>query len=542
VDTYRPEFSIGKARFEGTATLVYGENASSLDAYARLGGATPQFRWTASGNVRSAGDYTDGDDQPVAAGYDSDNWRWGIGGKLADDVTLDYAGGYQEQRDVEYPGRILDATYFKTLSHALELRWRPPSGYLAELYGQAYLNDKTHEMNNDEKPTAQADPDRTPPFPLEIVLPTTSDTSGARFYAVLGRQRLQWKVGTDYYGLDQTATREVSNRDTGAVLFEDIVWPDATTMDLGLYGQVTWTATRYQVTGIVRGDFVDSDAGETSQFFLDSTQGDLDRSDTNLSAAVSGSVNLSKHWTLEAGAGRAVRSPTHLELYSDRFPAVKFQTSAEFLGNPELEPEVSLQGDAGVRATYGSFDFSVDGFWRRIDDYITVVPDPDVPKRLPLSPDTVFRYINGEATFYGGELRLSQVLRSGFGYRGWASYVHGQDDLLDEPALGIPPLMGEVAISYRKAGVRGFWIELGMLMAARQERVATTRFETETSGWTVFNLRTTWDVSGVVQVVAGIDNLANRQYSDHLNALDPFQGGRIPAQGRNFYIGLNFFF
>ena len=42
---------------------------------------------------------------------------------------------------------------------------------------------------------------------------------------------------------------------------------------------------------------------------------------------------------------------------------------------------------------------------------ITISRTPtDLPKRLPLSPPTVFRYINGTATFYGGELSAAYRL------------------------------------------------------------------------------------------------------------------------------------
>jgi hypothetical protein len=61
---------------------------------------------------------------------------------------------------------------------------------------------------------------------------------------------------------------------------------------------------------------------------------------------------------LSLGVGRAVRTANALERYSDRFPAVKFQNAAEFLGNPALSPERSLEWNIGTsflanRATFG---------------------------------------------------------------------------------------------------------------------------------------------------------------------------------------------
>ncbi len=89
---------------------------------------------------------------------------------------------------------------------------------------------------------------------------------------------------------------------------------------------------------------------------------------------------------LNLGAGRAVRNPSVLERYSDRFPAVKFQTAAEFLGNPNLVPEKSREFNAGLVSVPGWSVAEIDVLHRVIDDYITVTPDADLPKRLPLNP------------------------------------------------------------------------------------------------------------------------------------------------------------
>jgi hypothetical protein len=63
----------------------------------------------------------------------------------------------------------LDATFFKTQSHALEAT--VDNSQIGELYFQLYANLKDHLMNNDEKPTAQPAAGRIPPFGLDIDLP-----------------------------------------------------------------------------------------------------------------------------------------------------------------------------------------------------------------------------------------------------------------------------------------------------------------------------------------------------------------------------------
>ena len=95
------------------------------------------------------------------------------------------AGGYQEQSDIDYPGRLLDATYFYARSHVFELTWNG-EGAVSEVYGQLYANHKDHLMNNDEKPTARDMPGRIPPFALEVALPTESNTQGGPLQGAVG--------------------------------------------------------------------------------------------------------------------------------------------------------------------------------------------------------------------------------------------------------------------------------------------------------------------------------------------------------------------
>ena len=119
-------------------------------------------------------------------------------------------------------------------------------------------------------------------------------------------------------------------------------------------------------------------------------------------------------------------------------------------------PLLSLGSEISFQGVF----VQVDTFYREIDDYITVVPDPSLPKRLPLSPPTVYRYINGtKARFYGGEVKLKQTVGPYAEWRGSLSHVWAEDDLLNEPIIGIPPPSRGIGISdplYRSALLAGF--------------------------------------------------------------------------------------
>ncbi|MCG8455699.1 MAG: TonB-dependent receptor, partial [Holophagales bacterium] len=433
--TRRPDFGSGWSTHVGAS---WDDNGERSDTFLNLRGGGESWRIYLGATRRDGGDYEAGDGSIVAGDYESTDTRWRFGYRPSDSLLLELSGGYQEQADIDYPGRLLDANYFYTRSHALELDWSG-SGGIQRAYAQVYSNRKDHLMNNDEKPTGRDMPGRIPPFALRVDLPTESNTTGGRLRLDLaGTRSASWSVGADASRSEQTASRTISRRSNGLVLFEDIVWPDAEIQDLGIWAQALWGLDRVRLGATVRLDDVSAEAGEVSPFFRDTVLvggTSLDQDETLWSAAASLTADLAPGWTLQAGLGRAVRTATALERYSDRFPSTRFQLAAEFVGNPQLDPETSTQLDLGFRYTRGGTQVRLEGFYREIDDYITVVADPSLPKRLPLSPPTVFRYVNGEASFHGMELSIDHRPYPRFSWHGDLAWLEGTDDTLDEPAL-----------------------------------------------------------------------------------------------------------
>jgi len=567
-ETFRPPFldrdRDGGIAWGGEMQGSWGDNGSVADGAATVYGSGERTRFSLIIGSRSGDDYEAGDGTEVPADYRSTNVRWSLGRRLSRRTTLEYSGGYQEQLDIDYPGRILDASYFYTRSHALDLDWRPDDGErgaLREVHGQVYVNRKDHRMNNDAKPTALPNPNRVPPFGLDVDLPTESNVTGGAVHAVFDGAGLEWKLGADAYDVSQDARRTISRRDTGTVVFRDVIWPDAEIVDAGVYIQAIrrgigargGVRQALEIAGTVRTDFVDASAGRPSDYFLSNTTGDIDQTETNVSAALSGRYRVSDRWVLTGGLGRAVRTASATERYSDRLPSTRFQVAAEFVGTPDLDPEASNELDVGMELRLGGTGMrsgaagaatflSIDLFYRVIDSYITVSPDPTLTPRLPLSPRTVYRYVNGdEATFWGGEAELRGLValeRAGtLAWRLGVGSVRGRDETFDEPAFGVPPLTGEAGLRWTSPADRG-WLDLAVRATDDQDRVATSRLEQPTDGFTRVDLWGGWKVpvpgggGGDLELRGGIQNLFDEAYAYHLSSLNPFTGERIPEPGR----------
>ncbi|MEM6455401.1 MAG: TonB-dependent receptor [Acidobacteriota bacterium] len=533
------------AGFGGTLDGSFRENGDQLDGYADARLARERVWGVVSVGHRTGDDVEPGDpvgDELVPGDYRSTDSRLRLGLELSDAAILRIGGGYQAQDDIDYPGRLLDATLFRTRSYDASFSQAAPA---QTFFAQAYANRKDHRMNNDEKPTARDMPGRMPPFGLRVDLPTESNTAGGRARLERLRGDRTWTFGVDGAQVEQNADRRIFRRADDRLLFDDAVWPDATLRNLGGYAQVVQRGARTSYGGAVRVDASETEADRVSDFFRSATglgSDDASTDDVEISAAFSAAIELAPSRSLRLGVGRVARTPTTLERYSDRFPSTRFQSTAEFIGDPALTPETAWQVDLGLDQRAGDWLVQIDGFYRAIDDVITVVADPDLARRLPLSPPLVYRYRNGDrATYYGGELRVDWAppQRGAVRVRAHAglSYVRGEDETFDEPALGMPPLTGRLGLQLGLLDNR-LGVDADLRVTDRQDRVATSRLEQETSGATVIDLRARYRVADGVELSVGALNLGDERYADHLNAPSPFTRARVLEPGRSLTVGV----
>jgi iron complex outermembrane receptor protein len=253
------------------------------------------------------------------------------------------------------------------------------------------------------------------------------------------------------------------------------------------------------------------------------------------SGAVTATLPLSRTWSVSAGIGSVARTPQALELYSDRIPASRAQTSAEFQGNPFLDPERSTQADVWLDGAGENWSLQASGFARQLDNYVTLTAT-EVDPLLPLSPPTVFGYVNGEATFYGAEVQGTVTPVEALQLRASGSYLWGRDETLDEPALGVSPATATMGARWtlpiRRSAVRKLYVDGALTLAAEQDRVATTRGERPTDGYAQVDVQTGVQLYRRVEIRVSVDNVFDVNYTNHLSATNPFAGTRIAEPGR----------
>ena len=536
----------------GSVHTGYDTNRQAVETSGFAMGRQGRWFYSANGAWRSGSDYETGTGATVPADFTSGEGRGRVGVALSDRSTLSLSGGYQEQQDIDYPGRLLNADFFRTGTGQLRYEWARDRGVVRRLDVRASAQQTLHEMTNRGKPTFEAGtlPNGMPRPPLRIGVAAEIQTFSGRVAADL-RLNDAWdvQVGADVLHTFRNATRPLRVAPPGRAPFVppfyrsggetlDNVWPGVTITQEGAFVNARRTAGALTLSATTRLDLAQSDAGTPTQAFLanaGATADDLSQHNAMLSGAATASLALSDRWSLSLGAGTVARPPSALERYSDRFPASKAQTSAEFQGTPSLDPERSTQVDAWVEGAGSRWTVRLSGFARRLDNYITLEPTSIAPI-LPLSPETVFRYVNGEATFVGAEASVALAVAEPLTLRASGSWLRGEDETLDEPALGVAPASADLGLrwtlSLASGLLSGGFVDGRLRLVAAQDRVAATRGETPTDGYATVDLRTGVQVGRRVEVSAGVDNLFDVSYTNHLNARNPFSGARVPEPGR----------
>jgi iron complex outermembrane receptor protein len=127
-------------------------------------------------------------------------------------------------------------------------------------------------------------------------------------------------------------------------------------------------------------------------------------------------------------------------------------------------------------------------------------------------------------------------------------WVRGEDRERDVPLPEIPPFELNLAGRWSFQGRVSGWIELGGRFVAEATRIDPAFPENETPRFSVWHLRGRFGVTRYLSIVAGIENLLNRDYWEHLTReaaanLPGFeQGDELPQPGRHLTIALIFDF
>jgi len=280
----------------------------------------------------------------------------------------------------------------------------------------------------------------------------------------------------------------------------------------------------------------------------------FDRTFSNLSASIGASYKATDELTLRANIARGFRAPNLSELASNGKHEGTFRYE---IGNSSLLPERSVQGDAGLSFNSEHVSFGIDGFYNYISNYVyleklnSAAGGDSIAD--PADPAAVFKFVQGNAALYGGEITVD-IHPHPFDWlhiENSLSYVRGvqsgqPDSMRNLPFMPAPKIQSELRAQFSSyKSLRNGYAKLEGEYFFPQQNVYTAYGTEKTSNsYFLFNAGMGSEFAGennrvFCRVYLSVNNLLDTKYQSHLNRLkyapvNPVTGKRgVFNQGRN---------
>ncbi len=494
------------------------------------------------------------------AGY---GFRWG-----EHQLTLDYR--HTDTGDSGNPSLPMDISFLDT--ELGKVRYESSWG-ATDLKAQFHFQDTDHRMNNFRlRPAPDINAGMGPPVPFLAGDDRRFVNARANGLGYTLQASHPWLGGTLRIGVDgQVAEHDMTVRDPDAPGFFVTQFNDAEQDRYGVFAQWNRALTQRLATEIgVRYNRVNMEAGPVdatpagrlppaTQLRDRFNQGDRDQHDNNVDWTAKLQYALSDTLDMELGAARKTRSPSHIE----RYLWLPLEVTAgkgdfnNYVGNPGLDPEVAHTVDLGFEWETEAFRLAPRAFYKTVDDFIQGTPVDATPNTVDSAVEQVsslngdddpLRYRNVEAELFGVDVEGSWQFASRWRVQGIASYVRGKRRDIDDDLYRISPPRGLLGLTHQR---RRWQVTVETELVGRGDDLSrqivlneADSSNAETGGYALLHLRGQWRPWEGVRLIAGIDNVLDKDYTDHLGGFNRVQGSdvrggeRIPGRGRNFHLTL----
>ncbi len=495
-DREQPRFD--KPGIQGTASvLAASNNRRDENADISLGSEDGYLRLI--GNKSRAGDYKDGNGDRVPSKWDKWNGDMALGWTPDKDTLLEMTAG-KGDGEARYAGRSMDGSRFRRESLGMRFEKSGIGEVFDKLEANIYYNYANHVMDNYSL--------RAPGMNMSGSMGSAMEHGSAMHSmsmpmamqldrrTVGGRMMGTW-LWSDYELRSGVDTQLSTHRSK-----DDDRWDkDARFHDYGLFSELTWLATEQsKVTGGARLDRVLVDN------FTDT--GSSQRTDLLPAGFVRVEHNLAEMPVMfYAGIGYTERFPDYWELFS---PTYGPGGSADVFDNVKTEKTTQL--DIGAQYTGKRLNGWVSAYIGRVNDFILFRYDPHHPR--------ISQVDNVNATIMGGEAGIGYQLTETWKTDASLAYSWGRNTDDHQPLPQIPPLEARLGLTWE----RGDWSSTGLLrLVSSQHRVAINEGNVvgkdfdSSAGFAIFSANAAYRLNKSVKLSAGVDNLFDKAYSEHLN-------------------------
>ncbi len=523
-----PEFSGIGGSVEGS----YETNGNGKMTKLALFGAEKKYDFVVSGGLKDYDSYRSGNGTVIPTAFRAYDYHIAGGFNPNDNQRLAVNWRQGFMRDVLHAGLPMDTDLDNSFTLSTDYSWKNISPRLYGLTVKAYGSHVDHVMSNKRRPNFSM---------VDAEAIVQANTFGGRAeLAWMPNQKILVHSGLDhrYVSRDGERVRLIKrNRMTGEALpspkrMVDPIWQNARILNTGVFSEgrffvhPSWTLLLGARLDYNLGEIRDPDPGFQELYST------LDpRQELNWSATASITHQLRKDWMLQLALGRGVRNPNMIERYINHFTVG--MDPYEYVGNPNLRPEVNNQVEVSIQKQGDRFRVGVNTFYSYFQDYITARVDSTLPSKMTQNLPFARRFVNIDRAFQTGIELTGQVeIVSHFTTYGSLSYTYAQNLSWQEPIAEIPPMEAILGARYERSI---WWTDLRARFVAMQDRVALSFDESTTPGFATLDFRAGVQPLPDLSVGASVLNMLDQQYREHLNRVYR----NAPEQGVIFEPGIN---
>jgi len=259
--------------------------------------------------------------------------------------------------------------------------------------------------------------------------------------------------------------------------------------------------------------------------------------DNNVDVALSTQTQLTEATSLYFGLGIKNRAPS----YQERYLWMPMEATGgladghTYIGDINLKSETAYQTDIGITYQTPTIMFAPHVFYQNIDNYIqgTALEMDDMTAsmmaKMMSGDENPLKFSNVDAKLYGIDVNWYYNIGESFQFSGVASYVKGERRDIDDNLYRVAPLNGQFTLSYFNAYLI---TNLTAIVVSSQDDVSQTNGEQVTAGYGLLNVDVEYFVNPDFTLRAGVDNLLDREYQNHLGGYNRVKAVETPVMTR----------
>ena len=516
----------------GRVSSGYEGNGAVFRNEGKLGFSGENHDIALFGSWSQGNDYTAGNGQTIAADFNRGSFGTNIGLNFADNNQLRLSAIYNVARDADFPALPMDLreddTWLFNIRHDATFEDKKLSSWNTTVFA-SFVD---HLMDNLLKPLD--------PRMLNASTNAKTFNYGGRTEGIWNFEKSNLFAGADYRreGAEGVRIREFLMGPNAGQSFEDNAWQEGFISKGSVFGEYHVNLEKARLVFSTRMEINTADINDPADEFVQAN-GDTRVSQFNPSFSLGATKNVGEEMVVGLWLGRAQRSAGLTERFINYFPVG--QDPFELLGNPNLNPEINNQLDLTFQWNGTQTNINVDVFAGYLQDFISSFIVEDLSPRLPNSPG-VRQFVNIQDAFKTGfEVNWTQKLLVNLQQQVGMAYTYAQDLERDEPLPEIAPL------DFRYTLIGDYFDgklqpEVTFRHVMQQSRISTEFGETETPAFSLLNIQLGYNLTKEARLTAGVNNLFDENYYEHLNR--SVRGNNIPifAPGRNAFASINFVF